>query len=128
MLFDNCRTTTEQGNIGEAYAIAYFTKMGTAVSKPLFINSDYDLIIDTNGKLERVQIKTTKYKKYKSYVVNLKTSGCNARAHAFKAINRESIDKLFILADDGTQWVIPVANFVANFELSLTEVLDRYKI
>lgn len=51
--------TVEIGDIGEAIAIAEFTQAGFIVSKPLSNNARYDLIIDRNNKLYRVQVKTT---------------------------------------------------------------------
>lgn len=46
--------TVSIGDIGEAMAIADFTKTGFGVSKPLSNNLQYDLIIDINGILYRV--------------------------------------------------------------------------
>lgn len=48
------------GSIGEAVAIAEFTKRGIPVSKPIADNLPYDLIIDVNNILYKVQCKTTK--------------------------------------------------------------------
>lgn len=47
------------GDIGEAIAIAEFTKAGAIVSKPLSDNARYDLIIELSNKLYKVQVKTT---------------------------------------------------------------------
>lgn len=51
--------TVTIGDIGEAIAISEFTKKGCIVSKPLSGNARYDLIIEYNHKLYRVQVKTT---------------------------------------------------------------------
>lgn len=67
-----------QGNIGEAKAIHYYTELGYMVSKPLFENCAYDLIIDKDGMLLRVQVKTSTQKKANGrYDVNLRTMGGN---------------------------------------------------
>ena len=42
------------GSIGEAVAIAEFTKRGIPVSKPITDNLPYDLIIDVNNILYKV--------------------------------------------------------------------------
>ena len=47
------------GDIGESVAVMNFTKAGSIVSKPLTNNARYDLIIENNKKLYRVQVKTT---------------------------------------------------------------------
>lgn len=51
--------TVTIGDIGEAQAIALFTKKQIPVSKPLTNNVRYDLIIEKDNKLYRVQVKST---------------------------------------------------------------------
>jgi len=46
------------GDYAELRAAAIFTKKGWVVSKPLTQNSTYDLIIDKNGVLKKVQVKS----------------------------------------------------------------------
>lgn len=42
-------------------AIAYFSTNGYTVSIPLNDTQDYDLIVEKNGILQRVQVKATGY-------------------------------------------------------------------
>lgn len=51
--------TVTIGDIGEAQAIALFAKKRIPVSKPLTNNVRYDLIIEKDNKLYRVQVKST---------------------------------------------------------------------
>ena len=51
--------TVSIGDLGESYAIMKFTQAQTVVSKPLTNNARYDLIIECNNRLYRVQVKTT---------------------------------------------------------------------
>lgn len=133
-MFRNCHTTTDQGNIGEAAAIMFFTNIGGIVCKPLFINSEYDFIVDINNELCRVQVKTTKQtnrpidEDNRAYMVNLKSSGCNARKHTYTPIDVKKIDLLFVLADDGTKWVIPASKLTAKSGLTLNESYDQFKV
>lgn len=46
-----------KGNIGEAMALAEFTKRNVQVSIPFGDNARYDLIAEFNGKLNKIQIK-----------------------------------------------------------------------
>ena len=55
-------------------AIADFTKTGFGVSKPLSNNLRYDLIIDINGILYRVQVKTTTVIKDEKMIFSTKTT------------------------------------------------------
>lgn len=48
------------GDLGEAVAVAEFMKMGFVVSKPFTLSSKYDLIVDYDGHLYKVQCKTIK--------------------------------------------------------------------
>ena len=129
-MFKDCRTTTEKGNIGEAYAIAHFTKLLAIVSKPLFPNSDYDLVVELDNKLNRVQVKTTEQFNPSDtrYMVNLKTSGSNARVNNTRPFDPKRIELLFVLADNGTRWVIPTTKFTARHSLTLSEQYDAYII
>lgn len=89
----------QQGDIGVAQAIAYYTTEGYAVSLPLGDNTRYDLIIDKEGTLYRVQVKSTSYfdKNRKSYIACLGTSGGNkSGTKPKKRLNKEEFDLLFI--------------------------------
>lgn len=47
----------DKGNIGEAIALAEFTKREIQVSIPFGDNARYDLIAEFNGKLNKIQVK-----------------------------------------------------------------------
>lgn len=47
----------DKGNIGEAIALAEFTKRNIQVSIPFGDNARYDLIAEFNGKLNKIQVK-----------------------------------------------------------------------
>lgn len=65
-----------QGNIGLGKAIEYFTSHSIPVCIPLNDTQKYDLVVDIDGNLSRVSVKTTRYKDAKSsYRVELKNSG-----------------------------------------------------
>ena len=52
-------TTNQKGLITEMEVMLYFVKLGYDVSQPLNSDSRYDCIIDKQGKLYRIQIKTS---------------------------------------------------------------------
>ena len=66
--------TVSIGDIGEAMAIADFTKAGFVVSAPLSNNARYDLIIDNGEKIYRVQVKTTESVKDEKMIFATKTT------------------------------------------------------
>ena len=56
-------TNKEKGDTSLGIAIAYYVSKGYTVSIPLNDTQDYDLIVDKNGYLKRVQVKSTNCKK-----------------------------------------------------------------
>ena len=106
-MFEGSKTLTDQGNIGEASAIFEFVKKGWVVSKPLFVNSKYDLIVDTGEKLFRVSVKTSGYSKGDGFEVNLATRGGNSSKNTIKSRQKNDFDLLFVLVDNGDCYLIP---------------------
>lgn len=51
--------TVSIGDYGEALAVVNFLSKGAIVSKPLSNNARYDLIVEINHRLYRVQVKAT---------------------------------------------------------------------
>ena len=54
--------TVIKGDLGRSHVIHEAMKRGYTVSLPMTENSRYDLILDRNNKLERIQVKWTKSK------------------------------------------------------------------
>ena len=52
-------TTKQIGNIGEVKTLAKFVELGIPVYLPFGDNEKADLVADFNGKLNRIQIKTS---------------------------------------------------------------------
>lgn len=50
--------TKQKGNLTELHCLTYFVEQGLEVSIPYGENSRYDMILDYNGKLLRIQCKT----------------------------------------------------------------------
>lgn len=54
------------GNAGLSMAIAYFDANGYTVSVPLNDTQNYDLVVDMNGVLKKIQVKSTNNKEAKN--------------------------------------------------------------
>ena len=107
-MFSNATTFTDQGNIGEARAILEFSKMNWKVSKPLFVNTKYDLIVDTGTHLLKVSVKTSRYKKTNGgFEVKISTSGGNTSKNVIKPRTKTDFDILFVVTSDGDCYMIP---------------------
>lgn len=65
--------TKRIGNIGEACVLAKFVELGIPVYIPFGDNESADLVVDINGKLRKIQIKTcSSLKDNETYIVDLR--------------------------------------------------------
>ncbi len=126
-LFENANTWTKQGDIGEARAIYEYTKLGYGVLKPLNDSMKYDLVIDRDGLLQKVQVKTTMaISPEGNYVANLKTSGGNRSTQIIKNRQDEDYNILFVLTDNNECYSIPTTNIKARANLTLSNSMKQF--
>jgi hypothetical protein len=113
-MFNKTTGTKGQGNVGVAAAILYFAKQGNTISIPLNDSQEYDLVVDIDGKLNKVQVKTTKYStEHSVYQVSLVSSGGSKR-EVYHRVSESQCDLLFVLCEDSTQYLIPRDVFIQN--------------
>ena len=124
----NFSTNKEKGNTGLGIAIAYFSSNGYIVSIPLNDTQDYDLIVDKNNKIEKVQVKSTSCKtKYGVYQVSLKGCG-GTKGKTYKTVINTNIDILFIITDNLDMFKIPINVIKNKTTLNLCEKYSKYSI
>ena len=111
-------TNKDRGNAGLSCAIAYFGMNGYTVSIPLNDTQDYDLVVDKNGLLQRVQVKSTGVQRNGSYQVSLKSCG-GTKGKPYKTVIHSEADLLFVLCGDGSMFLIPVSKLNQCSTLSL---------
>lgn len=100
------KNTKVQGNVGIGAAISYFTKQGYGVSIPLTDSLDYDLLVDIDGEINKIQVKTTSYKDGNIYQINLSVKGGNQSFNTIKRFDNKKVDAIFALIEDGTEYYI----------------------
>ena len=122
----NHRNSKKQGDVGVGAAIGYFSSKGYTVCIPLTDSQDYDLVIDIENILYRVQVKTTRHKPGKYYITNLKVCGGNRSGNSSKLFNPDLIELVFILTNDGIQYLIPSKKIEATSAISLGEKYKQY--
>lgn len=132
-MFECSKDWSRQGDVGEARAIYEFTKLGYTVSRPLHTHVPYDLIVDKDGVLSRVQVKTSTYvarESTQSYQVQMATSGGNTRRHNIKKFDTALIDLVFVLTADDRCWIIPAVELqtVSHSMLVGTPKYEQYQI
>ena len=129
-LMKNCKNTKVQGCIGLGQAVAYFTKMGYTVSSPLNDSQDYDLVVEINEKLYKVQVKTTTIKSKSGYYQPYIRQTCkNTRRNYTKAATELKYDYLFVTGDNLESWFIPKDKIKEiKTALTLNKEFDQYKV
>ena len=121
-------TNKEKGNSGLGMAIAFFTTNGYTVSIPLNDTQDYDLIVDKEGKIAKVQVKSTGCKTKKgTYQVALKSCG-GTKGKTYKTLIKTNIDYIFIFDKDKNMYLIPKKEIKNNSTLNLCDKYKKYKV
>lgn len=120
--------TQVQGNIALGIAIQYYTRKGNTLSLPLNDCQDYDLIIDCEGVLKKVQVKSTRFKSPSGFFkAELKTSGGNS-GRILKTFDQKDCDLLFIATSSGLAWEIPTKEISNKSNITLGDKYNQYKI
>ena len=121
-------TNKEIGNASLGTAIGYFTNIGCIVSVPLNDTQDYDLLVDFDGIIKKVQVKGTSFKtNYGIYQVSLKSSG-GTKGKIYKTVKDTDVDLVFIATDDGSMYLIPKSKITNSSTLNLNEVYKDYRL
>lgn len=110
----------EKGDIAASYAIHYFMTHGYEVCLPIGDKRPYDLVVEQNGRLYRVQVK------YAGYYIGagthkaaLRTMGGNQTYHTAKKYLDTDFDLLFVYVANGRTFVIPWANLPNRNSLAI---------
>lgn len=121
-------TNKEKGNSSLGIAIAYYSSNGYTVSIPLNDTQDYDLIVDKDDTLKKVQVKSTACKtKYGNYQVALKSCG-GTKGTTYKTVIETNVDEVFILTEDLRIYIIPIGEINNKSTLTICEKYDQYRV
>lgn len=121
-------TNKQKGNAGLGIAIAYFSANGYTVSIPLNDTQDYDIIIEKNGMLQKVQVKATACKrKNGNYQVALKSCG-GTNGKTYKTIIDTNIDILFIVTENMEMYLIPKIIIKNRSTLNICQKYEQYRV
>jgi hypothetical protein len=122
------KNTKKQGDMGLGSAIFYFTNIGQTVSIPLTDSQDYDLVVDVDNSLKKVQIKSCNFKR-KYYEVNLSIKGGNRTSiGTIKRFNNSNCDYLFIIINQSEKYLIPTKELSAKCNLVLGPKYQKYLV
>mgnify|MGYP000471352568 FL=1 len=121
-------TNRDKGRTSLGISIAFFSANGYTVSIPLNDTQDYDLVIEKDGILKTVQVKSTACKsKYGKYQVALKSCG-GTKGKTYKTLIDTKVDLLCVITDNINIYVIPVKNINNRSTLNLCEKYNKYRV
>lgn len=112
-------TNKDKGRAGLSLAIAYFGSNGYTVSLPLNDTQDYDLIVDKEGTLSKVSVKSTGQKKDNGNYICKLASYSASSSKMCGTVKNSSADLLFCLCEDGTMYLIPVSEITTTQQITL---------
>lgn len=129
-MFENVINSKKQGDVGMCYAIAYYSKLGWTVSIPITDSQDYDLLVEnTDNNILKVQVKTSRYlTEGGTYQVSLKTCGGNKSGQTIKKMDKNYIDLVFVLVDDGSCYSIPTEKIESSGSMNLGDKYSEFKV
>lgn len=119
----------QKGNAGIGAAIAYFTRQGNNVLIPLTDSQDYDLVVDIDGFLNKVQIKYTSQKAPSgNYLIALRSISGSSR-QTYKTVQDTDIDYLFCVTEVGDNYLLPITEVTHASTITITsEFKDKFKV
>jgi hypothetical protein len=98
----------QQGDLGEVSAIEWLASVGARVFVPLGHNPDCDLVAEMQGRLLRVQVKTSSFLRAGRWEVVLSARGGNRSWNGVvKRFDPDRSDFLFVHVADGRRWFVP---------------------
>lgn len=128
-MLNGMRSLKRQGDVGVGAAIHHFMTIGLTVCTPLSESPDYDLVVDVDGELKKVQVKTTRHLKGESYQVELRTMGGNQSwSGVCKKFEAGRADLLFVLTERGDRYLIPCADLTSKTNFVLTSKFEKYRL
>jgi hypothetical protein len=92
------KNSKKQGDAGLGQAIAYFTSKGCDVALPLTDSADWDMIVEMDNSLKRVQVKTSSQIKDNGVMLfNANVTGGNKSGDKTnKLIDEQEWDLIFL--------------------------------
>ena len=121
--------TKQKGNIAIGKAISYFTGINSVVSIPINDSQDYDLIVERDTILYKVQVKYTASKAESGkYLVPLRSISGSSRKEYGNVING-SANLLFIYTENGLALLIPIEEITVKTTITVTDkIIEKYKV
>ncbi len=116
------KETQRKGDLAVAKAIVRFTEMGYIVSTPLSESVPYDLVIDTDKGLKRVQVKYFGGKTKPHF--RMRRVHTNSTGPVVKVYTKDDFDWAYVYCSSGAEYLIEsVPDVRATYDLRESELL-----
>jgi hypothetical protein len=125
------KNSKKQGDAGLGQAIAYFSMKGCEIALPLTDSTDWDLIIEDDTGLKRVQVKTSmQVSAAETEIFDIRVKGGNKSGSTkTKMIATQEWDLLFLHhLTTGRQAVIPKEVITSKGQINLSEKYADYVV
>lgn len=123
-------STKLKGDIAEQAAVLKLLELGWGVSKPIGDRLPYDLIVDVDGALVRLQVKSAWFNTFdQNYCIDVRRTKTNRRLMLRSLYTNQDFDfALVYLPEKRIFYVFPVAVFIGfGSTLSLVESDKRQR-
>lgn len=122
-------STKLNGDIAEQIVILEALKRGFGVSVPIGNRLRYDLILDKNGNLYRIQVKKAYKSGYKTYIVNTKRTCTNRKEIKIWHYKETDFDfAIAVIVEENVCYIMP-SKFFTSYKaaISLVETEKRQR-
>jgi hypothetical protein len=114
--------TKERGDIAVGQAISFYLGNGYEVCLPVGDKRHYDLIVEKNNVLQRVQVKYAGfYNRNDRCRAGLRITGGNQSYNYAKKYTDEAFDTLFVYTERGERYTIPWKELKCRTELTIDD-------
>ena len=100
-------TTQQKGITTEMFVAARLLQLGYNVSQPLCQDSKYDLVVDVNNKLYRLQVKTARQLNEDTIVFNCRSTTKNSQTNKSRYYQENEIDYFATYWDNEVFLILP---------------------
>lgn len=124
------KNSKKQGDAGLGKAKAYFTELGYEVALPLTDSADWDLIVQIDGELKKVQVKTSSQMRNSIEVFEANVKGGNRSSGSkSKDIQAQDWDLIFLHhLKTKRQALIPKEALTTKGQINLGEKYKQFVI
>jgi len=113
----------EKGDLAVGQAINYFMSSGYEVCLPIGDKRNWDIIIEKDGILQKVQVKYAGlYNRGGKCRVGLRITGGNQSYYTARKYTENDFDLLFIYTEKGERYCIPWPETHVRTELTVEDI------